>query len=54
MPSSMNCWKCYYSKPVYDRDGEQIGIECGADNMRFLEIDVAQVVYCGRWSEAED
>ena len=54
MPSAMNCLNCYYSNPVYGADGCQRGIECGADNMRFLEIDVAEVVRCGRWSETED
>jgi len=54
MPSHMNCCKCYYANPVYNGDGSQRGVECGADNMRFIEIDVAQVVYCGRWAEPEE
>lgn len=54
MSSSMRCTNCYYSNPRYNAKGEQIGIECGADNMRFLELDVAQVAHCGRWAEPED
>ena len=54
MSSSMRCTNCYYSNPVYGPNGEQTGVECGADNMRLIRMDVAQVVHCGRWSEAED
>lgn len=54
MSSRMKCTNCYYGNPVYNAEGVQTGVECGADNMRQITLDVAAVVYCGRWSEAED
>lgn len=50
----MKCTNCYYSHPVYGKDGLQIGIECSKDNMRYIDIETAQAMYCGAYSEADE
>lgn len=49
----MNCTTCYYATERYDRDGVQIGIDCGKDNMRFIPMNIAEVQYCGAYAERD-
>ena len=49
----MKCTECYYAEPRYNQDGVQIGIDCSKDNMRFVEIEIAQVMGCGAWAEKD-
>ena len=49
-----SCMDCYYCNERYAQDGHIIGVDCSADNMRFIDLDIAQCMRCGRWSERED
>ena len=49
-----SCLDCYYASERFNRNGVFIGIDCSADNMRFIDYDVAHCMRCGRWAEKED
>lgn len=53
MTEQMRCINCWYARPRYDKDGKQIGVECSHDNMRFIDIEFASVMYCGAWAEVD-
>ncbi|MBR2707726.1 MAG: hypothetical protein IKE74_10910 [Mogibacterium sp.] len=50
----MNCMNCYYGNIIYDTDGSIIGVDCAKDNMRFVNLDIAQTMHCGAWSERDE
>ena len=50
----MNCLQCYYANPHYSKNGDIEGVDCSADNMRFIPYDIAACQYCGRYAERDD
>lgn len=50
----MKCTNCYYGEIRYNKDGQKIGVDCTRDNMRFIDIDIADIMSCGAWAESED
>lgn len=50
----MKCTDCYYARERYDSEGKVIGVDCAHDNMRFIDMDTASIMYCGAWSEKDD
>lgn len=49
-----NCFDCAYHLERYGAGGTLLGIECGKDNMRFVDYDIASVMRCGAWVEIEE
>lgn len=50
----MKCTSCYYARERYDSEGKVIGVDCAHDNMRFIEMETASIMYCGAWSEKDE
>lgn len=50
----MKCTDCYYAQDRFNSKGEKIGIDCGKDNMRFIDMETASIMYCGAWSERDE
>ena len=52
--NGLHCTTCYYAVERYNRKGTIIGYDCGKDNMRFIDIDLANVMCCGAYAERGD
>ena len=49
-----SCHDCYYANPHYNQNGVIVGVDCSADNMRFIEYEYSSCMRCGRWAERDD
>ena len=50
----MTCATCYYHTPIYDEAGLIVASQCTADDLRETPIDIARVMHCGKWAEADE
>lgn len=51
--NGLHCSSCYYAVERYNRKGTIIGYDCGKDNMRFIDLDLANVMCCGAYAERD-
>jgi hypothetical protein len=50
-----NCYTCDYGNIRYDKLGMIIGVDCSADNMRYIPaMDIKMNGACPKWVERDD